>query len=116
MASPGAEAYPRHAKQVKLSPAAAAMLGTGPAPISPPELVRRYYRRPPTCFFGGVGTFVKAFDESDIAVDDSANDDVRVDARQLRRRVIAEGRQPGHYSARPGRLRRVAEAGSTPTS
>ena len=112
VASPGAGAYPRHAKQVKLSPAAAAMLGTGPGPISPPELVRAVLQAPADLlFFGGVGTFVKAFDESDIAVDDSANDDVRVDARQLRARVIAEGanlaitqRARAGYSRRGGRV------------
>jgi glutamate dehydrogenase len=62
-------------------------------------------------FFGGVGTFVKAIDESDIEVDDRANDDVRVDARQLRARVITEGanlaitqRARAGYSRRGGRV------------
>ena len=112
VASPGAGVYPRQAKQVELSPEAAAMLGTGPGPISPPELVRAVLQAPADLlFFGGVGTFVKAFDESDIEVDDRANDDVRVDARQLRARVIAEGanlaitqRARAGYSRRGGRV------------
>jgi len=66
-------------------------------------------------FFRWRGHFCQGFDESDIAVDDSANDDVRVDARQLRARVIAEGANLAiTQRARPAT--RAAEAGSTPTS
>jgi glutamate dehydrogenase len=112
VASKGAAVYSRHAKQVELSPEASAALGLGPGPISPPQLVRAVLQAPADLlFFGGVGTFVKAFDESDAEVDDRANDDVRVDARQLRARVIAEGanlaitqRARAGYSRRGGRV------------
>ena len=50
VASPGAGAYPRQAKQVELSSEAARVLGTGPGPISPPSSCGRYCRLPPTCF------------------------------------------------------------------
>ncbi|MGA3219626.1 MAG: NAD-glutamate dehydrogenase domain-containing protein [Acidimicrobiales bacterium] len=110
--SPGAAVYPRQAKQVELSVEAAGALGIGPGPISPPQLVRAVLQAPADLlFFGGVGTFVKAFDESSVEVDDSANDDVRVDARQLRARVITEGanlaitqRARVSYSRRGGRV------------
>ena len=49
-ASPGAGAYPRQAKQVELSPAAAAMLGTGSGPYRPPSSYERCSRLPPTYF------------------------------------------------------------------
>ena len=62
-------------------------------------------------FFGGIGTFVKAPGESDIDVDDKANDDVRVSAEQLRTRVVTEGanlavtqRARTSYSRRGGRV------------
>ncbi len=111
-ASPGAAVYPRQAKQIQLSPEAVAILGTGPGPITAPQLVQAVLQAPADLlFFGGVGTFVKAFDESDIEVDDRANDDIRVDARQLRARVIAEGanlaitqRARAGYSRRGGRV------------
>jgi glutamate dehydrogenase len=112
VASTGAAVYPRQAKQVQLSPEAAGALGVGPGPISPPQLVRAVLQAPAELlFFGGVGTFVKAFDESDMEVDDRANDDIRVDARQLRARVITEGanlaitqRARASYSRRGGRV------------
>ena len=40
---------------------------------------------------GGIGTFVKATTESDADVGDRTNDAVRVDASELRCRVVAEG-------------------------
>jgi glutamate dehydrogenase len=111
-ASKGAAVYPRQAKEVQLSPEAAGALGVGPGPISPPQLVRAVLQAPADLlFFGGIGTFVKAFDERDAEVDDRANDDVRVDARQLRARVITEGanlaitqRARASYSRRGGRV------------
>ncbi|MGP8208361.1 MAG: NAD-glutamate dehydrogenase domain-containing protein [Acidimicrobiales bacterium] len=111
-ASPGAAVYLRRAKQVELSAEVAGALGIGAGPISPPQLVRAVLQAPADLlFFGGVGTFVKAFDERDVDVDDSANDDVRVDARHLRARVITEGanlaitqRARASYSRRGGRV------------
>ena len=40
---------------------------------------------------GGIGTYVKASSESDADVGDRVNDDLRVDGRDLRCRVVAEG-------------------------
>ena len=112
VASKGAAVYSRLAKQVQLSPEAAGALGIAPGPVTPPQLVRAVLQAPADLlFFGGVGTFVKAFDESDVEVDDSANDGIRVDARQIRARVITEGanlaitqRARASYSRRGGRV------------
>jgi glutamate dehydrogenase len=111
-ASPGAVVVARHAKQVELSPEACTALGCGPGPMSPPELVKAVLCAPvDLIFFGGVGTFVKAATESDYDVDDAVNDDVRVNADQLRARVVVEGanlavtpRARTSYSRRGGRV------------
>ncbi len=111
-ASPGAFVVPRHARQVDLSPEAAAALGTRPGPMSPDELVRAVLRAPvDLLYFGGIGTFVKAPGESDADVDDRANDEVRVSADELRARVVVEGanlamteRARTRYSRRGGRV------------
>ncbi len=111
-ASKGAAVYDRHAKQVELSPEARAVLGARPGPMSPLELVKDVLGAPvDLVFFGGIGTFVKALGESDIDVDDRADDDVRVTADQLRARVVAEGanlavtqRARVSYSRRGGRV------------
>lgn len=111
-ASKGAAVYSRHAKAVELSPEARAVLGVRAGPLSPPELVKAVLGAPvDLVFFGGIGTFVKATDESDAEVDDAGNDEVRVSADQLRARVIVEGanlaltqRARASYSRRGGRV------------
>src|SRR5262249_15122814 len=40
---------------------------------------------------GGIGTYVKASDETHLDVADAANDAVRIDAHELRATVVAEG-------------------------
>jgi glutamate dehydrogenase len=91
-ASPGAAVYSRRAKQIEISDEVGRALGLSAGPLSPPELLRAVLLAPvDLIFFGGIGTFVKARDETDIEVDDRANDEVRVDASQLRARVVAEG-------------------------
>jgi glutamate dehydrogenase len=112
VASPGAAVYSRYVKQVELSPEARSALGCRTLTISPPELIRVALASPvDLLFFGGVGTFVKAPDESDFDINDHPNDDVRVSADQLRARVVAEGANLGltqraraSYSRRGGRV------------
>ncbi len=111
-ASEGAGVYSRHAKQVELSRQARVSLGVTPGALSPPELIRQILAaQVDLIFFGGIGTFVKAPGESDIDVDDRANDEVRVTADQLRTRVVTEGanlavtqRARISYSRRGGRV------------
>ena len=64
---------------------------------------------------GGIGTYVKASSEDDAEVGDRANDRVRVDGREVRARVVAEGGNLG-FTQR-GRLEYWAarRARSTPT-
>lgn len=111
-ASAGAAVYPRQAKQVELSAQARAALGITAGALSPPELVRAVLAAPvDLLFFGGIGTFVRGPGENDVDIEDHANDDVRLDAKDLRARVTAEGAnlaltQPARaaYSRRGGRV------------
>jgi glutamate dehydrogenase len=60
--------------------------------LTPDELVRALLRAPVDLLWnGGVGTFVKASNESSAEVADKANDPVRVEAGELRCRVVGEG-------------------------
>ncbi len=60
--------------------------------MTPPELIRAILRAPVDLLFnGGIGTYIKAEAESDADVGDRANDTVRVNANQLRAKVIGEG-------------------------
>ncbi len=60
--------------------------------IAPPNLIRAILRAPVDLLFnGGIGTYIKAEAESDADVGDRANDPVRVNANQLRAKVVGEG-------------------------
>ena len=53
------------------------------------------YKRQDLIFFGGIGTYIRAADESDEAAGDRANDAVRIAAKDLRCKVIGEGANLG---------------------
>ncbi|MFV2106872.1 NAD-glutamate dehydrogenase [Micromonospora sp. LOL_015] len=92
--SAGGGVYPRTAKSVPVSRQVRAALGLddGVDLLSPPELIRAILRAPVDLLFnGGIGTYVKASDESHADVGDKANDPIRVDGRSVRAKVVGEG-------------------------
>src|SRR5581483_9114415 len=90
--SPGGGVFPRTAKSIELSPEVRAMLEIEEELLSPNELIRRVLRAPVDLLWnGGIGTYVKAWDERNAEVGDKANDAVRIDAADLRCRVVGEG-------------------------
>ncbi|MFI5319092.1 MAG: NAD-glutamate dehydrogenase domain-containing protein [Myxococcota bacterium] len=90
--SKGGGVYRRDASRIALSPAARAMLGIEHAAASGEEVIRAALRmRVDLLWNGGIGTYVKSSEESHADVHDRANDAVRVDGRELRARVVAEG-------------------------
>jgi glutamate dehydrogenase len=90
--SPGGGVFRRDAKRIALSPRARERLGLERSTVDGEELVRAILRMPVDLLWnGGIGTYVKASSESHEEVGDPVNDAVRVDARDVRARVIAEG-------------------------
>src|SRR5450755_1364642 len=92
--SPGGGVWPRSAKSVPLSPQARVALGVDDAvlALSPDELISRILTAPVDLLWnGGIGTYVKATSEPQTACGDRSNEAVRVNASQLRARVVAEG-------------------------
>jgi len=97
--SGGGGVFGRQQKSISISPQMRQALGLsdggtdGPVTeMTPPELIRAILRAPVDLLFnGGIGTYVKAESESDAVVGDRANDAVRVNANQLRAKVIGEG-------------------------
>ena len=90
--SPGGGVFPRTAKSIPLSPAVRAALGVEAESLTPSELIHALLRAPVDLLWnGGIGTYVKARDERHAEVGDRANDAVRVDAEELRCRVVGEG-------------------------
>jgi len=92
--SAGGGVWPRTAKSIPLSAEVRAVLGldTGVVALTPSELISALLRAPVDLLWnGGIGTYVKASGETHAAARDRTNDAVRVDAAELRCRVVGEG-------------------------
>ncbi|MDT5205171.1 MAG: glutamate dehydrogenase [Mycobacterium sp.] len=92
--SAGGGVYSREHKSIPISDQVRAALGIDDdvSEMTPPNLLRAILRAPVDLLFnGGIGTYVKAEAESDADVGDRANDALRVNANQLRAKVVGEG-------------------------
>jgi glutamate dehydrogenase len=91
--SEGGGVFSRAAKSIELSEAARTALGlVGVDRVTPNELIRHVLQAPVDLLWnGGVGTFVKASAETHADAGDRACDGIRVDAGELRCKVIGEG-------------------------
>jgi glutamate dehydrogenase len=90
--SKGGGVFSREAKQIKVSPEVRTMLGTVEASLRPNELIRLILGMNADLLWnGGIGTYVKASTESNTDVGDRGNDNVRINANQLRCKVVGEG-------------------------
>lgn len=92
LVSKGGGVYLRRQKYVKLSPQAQKVLGVEIETVSTDYLIKCILLSPVDLLWhGGIGTYAKASQEQHVNVGDPMNDGVRVDASQLRCKVIAEG-------------------------
>jgi glutamate dehydrogenase len=92
--SPGGGVWPRSVKSVPVSPQVRAVLrlDAGVNALPPDELISAVLAAPVDLLWnGGIGTYVKASNESHADAGDRSNDAVRIDAPRLRTRVIGEG-------------------------
>ena len=90
--SQGGGIFPRSAKSIPLSPEVRRRLAVEAEVLTPNELIRALLKAPVDLLWnGGIGTYVKASDERHSDVGDKANDTLRVDGREVRCRVVAEG-------------------------
>ncbi|QGF24638.1 NAD-glutamate dehydrogenase [Raineyella fluvialis] len=92
--SSGGGVFSRSLKSIEISDPMRSALGlpAGVEQLSPHELIRSVLQAPVDLLWnGGVGTYVKATDESDAEIGDRANDPVRITGRELRVRAVGEG-------------------------
>lgn len=92
--SDGGGVFARDAKSISTTPQMIDVLGLDPeiADVTPDELIAAVLRAPVDLLWnGGIGTYVKASSQTDVEIGDRANDSVRVDANDLRCKVIGEG-------------------------
>jgi glutamate dehydrogenase len=98
--SEGGGVFPRTAKSLTLTPQVKALLDIKADVLTPAELIVAVLKaRVELLYLGGIGTYVKAAAESDLSVGDKANDQVRVDGRDLRCKVVGEGANLGFTQA-----------------
>jgi glutamate dehydrogenase len=110
--SKGGGVHRRDAKDVPLSPEVREWLGVRHSAVDGESLVRWLLTAPvDLLWMGGVGTYVKASSETNESVGDRSNDGARVDALQLRAKVVGEGanlaftqRARIEYALRGGRI------------
>ncbi|HET6551660.1 MAG TPA: NAD-glutamate dehydrogenase domain-containing protein, partial [Solirubrobacter sp.] len=90
--SEGGGVWPRTAKSIRLPEQARVALGIEEEKLPPAEVIRAILRAPVDLLWnGGIGTVVKASTESDADAADRSSDAIRVDARDLRAKVVGEG-------------------------
>ena len=90
--SKGGAIYERSAKSITLSDEAKARFHITEDGVAPSQLIQALLKQPvDLLWFGGIGTYVKAGAESQAEAGDRTNDALRVNATDLKAKVIGEG-------------------------
>lgn len=110
--SAGGGVFSRSDKAVKITPEMKILLGTKKDSMIPSELIRAMLSAEFDLLWnGGIGTFVKASTQTEADVPDRGNEPLRVNANQLRCKVVGEGGNLGftqlariEYALQGGRI------------
>ncbi|MCP2040949.1 glutamate dehydrogenase [Neisseria sp. HSC-16F19] len=90
--SQGGGVYERSAKSITLTPEVKAWLKTDADSMAPSALIHELLKAEVELLYnGGIGTYIKASSEGHAQAQDRANDDVRVDGRDIKAKVLGEG-------------------------
>ena len=108
--SKGGGVFPRSAKSIPISSQMRALLDVEDSSMPPNDLIKAILRASVDLLWnGGIGTYVKSKNEHHDAAGDRANDGVRIDATELRCKVIGEGGNLGFTQL--GRIEFAANGG-----
>jgi len=110
--SGGGGIFERSAKAIKLSPQVKKRFAIAEDTLTPAELIQRLLKAEvDLLWLGGIGTFVKASDETHGDAGDRANDATRINGAELRCKVVGEGANLGftqrgriEYALKGGRI------------
>ncbi len=90
--SEGGGVFSRQLKEIPLSPQIAEWLGVRQGSIDVPGLIKLLLKSQVDLLWnGGIGTYVKSSVQSNEDAGDRANDAVRIDATEIRAKVVGEG-------------------------
>lgn len=94
--SQGGGVFPRSLKSIPMSPEMKTLLDIAEDALDPASLMTAILRaHADLLWFGGIGTYVKAASQSNAEAGDTANDAIRVNAEDLRVKVVGEGANLG---------------------
>jgi len=110
--SKGGGIFPRSLKSIPLSEEIRALTGLKGSSATPIDLIRALLKsKADLLWFGGIGTYIRASEETDDDAGDRANDALRITASELKVKVIGEGANLGitqrariEFAARGGRV------------
>ncbi|MDG2481956.1 MAG: NAD-glutamate dehydrogenase [Alphaproteobacteria bacterium] len=98
--SEGGAIFERSAKSLQLSPQIRKCFGIKQERVTPNELIHAMLKAEVELLWnGGIGTYIKASDESHAEVGDRANDSLRVNGREVGAKVFGEGGNLGATQA-----------------
>jgi glutamate dehydrogenase len=108
--SAGGGVFSRGAKSIELTPEIKAALDIAEDSLDPVSLIRAILKAPAELLYlGGIGTYVKSAAETDAQVGDKGTDALRINADELRVKVVGEGANLGFTQA--GRIAFAASGG-----
>ncbi|WP_309627062.1 NAD-glutamate dehydrogenase [Brevundimonas sp.] len=108
--SPGGGVFSRSAKSIELTPEIRAALDITDEALDPVSLIRAILKAPAELLYlGGIGTYVKSALETDAQVGDKGTDALRINADELRVKIVGEGANLGLTQA--GRIAFAANGG-----
>jgi glutamate dehydrogenase len=94
--SKGGGIFERAAKSLKISPEIKTLFSLDKTEVTPNALMTAILKGDADLmWFGGIGTYIKAEDESHADASDRANDSIRINADDVRVKVIGEGANLG---------------------
>lgn len=110
--SKGGGLFSRASKSISLTPEMKKWLGTSAQSMNPNQLINNVLKMPVDLIWnGGIGTYVKGTKETHAEVGDRANDDVRVNGKEVKAKIVGEGGNLGltqlgriEYAATGGRV------------
>ena len=94
--SQGGGVFDRRAKAIDVTPEMKDLFGLTGDTLTPNELIKAMLKVPAELlWFGGIGTYVKASEESHLEVGDRGNDAIRINGEEVGAKVIGEGANLG---------------------
>ena len=94
--SKGGGIFDRKAKSIDVTQEMKRLFGISKEKMTPNELITAMLKSEvELLWFGGIGTYIKASHETHLDAGDRANDAIRIDATQLKAKVVGEGANLG---------------------